>query len=79
MAEKFGIEFDVFVSKKKKLVHLSLEKPLTSYEFFKDMIEQIRCYWIKRKQSFPGYRFTYIKLNQSLKWRFDYIIITNDI
>ena len=41
------------------------------------MIEQIRCFWNKRKKLFPGYRFSYPKLNQSLKWCFDYIIITN--
>lgn len=74
---EFGIEVDVFVSKK-KLVHLSLEKPLISYDFFKEMIEQIRRYWNKRTKCFQGHHFFYPKLNHSLKWRFDYIIVTND-
>ena len=32
--KKFNIEADVFVSKKKKLVHIAFEKPLISYYFF---------------------------------------------
>ena len=49
-----------------------------SYEFFKELIEQIKRHWNKRKKFFPGYLFPFPKLNQSLKWRFDYINITND-
>ena len=65
--EKFDIEVDVFVSKKKKLVHMSLIKPLISYEFFKEKVEQIRRYWSERKKLFPGYRLSYPKTNQNLK------------
>ena len=32
LIEKFNIYLDIYVSKKKKLVHLSLMKPLISYE-----------------------------------------------
>ena len=49
LSKKFKIEVDLFVSKKKKLIHLSLFKPLLSYEFFKEIIEYIRCYWHDRK------------------------------
>ena len=78
LSKKCKIEVDVFVSKKKKLVHLSLVKSILSYEFFKEMIEYIRCYWHERKKIFLGYFFIHPKLNQSLKWRFDYIIIVNN-
>ena len=64
--------------RKKKLLHLSLFKPLLSYEFFKEIIEYIRCYWHDGKKFFPGYFFIYPKLNQSLKWCFDYITIVNN-
>ena len=53
LSNKFKIEVDFFVSKKKKLVHLSLFKHLLSYEFFKEIIEYIRFYWNNRKKNFP--------------------------
>ena len=65
--EKCDIEVDVFVSKKKELVHISLIKPLISYEFFKEKVEQIRRYWSERKKIFPGYHLSYPKMNQNLK------------
>ena len=52
LSNKFKIKVNVFVSKKKKLVHLSLFKPLLSYEFFEEIIESIRCYWNDRKKFF---------------------------
>ena len=54
-----------------------LVKPLISYKFFKSIINFVRKYWNMRKRFCPGCFFLYAKLNQSLKWRFDYIIITN--
>ena len=78
LREEFEIEVEVFISKKKKLVHMSLVKPLISYNFFKDIINIIRDYWNKKQRFYPGYFFLYPKLNQSLKWRFDYIMITNN-
>ena len=33
---------------------------------------------MREKNIFPGYFFIYLKLNQSLKWRFDYMIIVNN-
>ena len=56
---------------------MSLMKPLTSYKFFKDIISFVRRYWNMRKRFYLGYFFLYPKLNQSLKSRFDYIIISN--
>ena len=35
-----------------------------------DFIER---YWKKRKIFYPGYYFIYPQLNQSIKWRFDYV------
>ena len=44
--------------------------------FFGDIVKFIRSYWQKRKYFFfPGYTFICPRLNQSLKWRFDYITL----
>lgn len=75
LSERFDIYVDVYVSKKKKLVHMSLVKPLLSWYFFEDIIKFVKEYWNKRKCFYPGYFIDYPRLNQSLKWRCDYVII----
>ena len=75
LSQKFKIEVDVYVSKKKELKHISFLKLLLSYSFFEDLIDYIKNYWQKRKFFYPGYYFIYPKINQSLKWRFDYVFI----
>ena len=57
---------------------MSLVKPLISYKFFEDIIKFIRKYWNMRKVFYPGYFFSYPRLIQSLKLRFDYVIISNN-
>ena len=57
--DEFEIEVDDFVSKKKKLVHMSLAKPLQAYKFFKDIISFIRNYWNSRKFLCTGYSICY--------------------
>ena len=75
---EFEIEVEVFLSEKKKIVHMSLMKPLVSYSFFKDIIRFVRRFWGRRLQLYPGYFFVQPILNQSIKWRFDYITVTSD-
>ena len=70
-----------FLCLKKKLVHMSLIIPLICYEFFKEMINYIKRYWNeKKKKNFLSFFVFFFnpRLNQSLKWRFDYIIVAND-
>ena len=62
--KKFNIEAGVFVSKKKKLVHIAFETPLISYYFFHELINFIEHYWSERKYFFRDYQFTYPRLNQ---------------
>ena len=50
---EFNIDAKVFVSKKKKIVHLSLRKPLIYYSYFKKIISFIRKYWEDRKYFCP--------------------------
>ena len=78
LSQKFKIEVDVYVSKKKKLVHLSFLKPLISYLFFEELVDFVKSYWQKRKFFYPGNHFTYPRINQSLKWRFDYVVIVKN-
>ena len=78
LRSRFNIEVDVFVSKKKKIVHMSLMKPLISDEFFKDILKFIEKFWCRRQKFYSGYFFIYPKLNQNIKWRFNYIIVNNN-
>ena len=73
LPNEFEIEVDVFLSKKKKN-RFSLVNPLISYLFFKEIIRFITIYWKHRQEYFPGYNLLYPILNQSIKWRFDYIM-----
>ena len=66
------------VSNKKKLVHMSLEKPLFSYHSFEEIINFVNDFWQKRKSFFPGYYFIHPTLNQSQKWTYDYIFIVKN-
>ena len=59
--------------KKKKLVHFSFLKPFISYPFFEELVDFVRNYWQKRKFFYPGYRFTYPRMNQN------YVVIVKNI
>ena len=75
LQSKFDIDENVFVLKKtKKIIHLLLQKPLIQYLFYKRIITFIRKYWEEKKYICEPYILRYPKLNQSIKWRFDYII-----
>ena len=59
---------------------MSLVKRLLSYRFFfDDITEFVKNHGQKRKFFFQSYFLVYPKLNQSLKWRYDYIIIAKKI
>ena len=57
LTDKFEVDVDVYVSKKKKLVHISFVKPLISYVFFGDIVKFKRSYWQKRNNFFFGIYF----------------------
>ena len=78
LRKRFEIEVDVFALKKKKIVRMYLMKPLVLYKFIKEMRKFIKFFRYLRQKFYPGYFFVHPKLNQSLKWRFDYIIIGNN-
>ena len=60
--QKFKVEVDVYISKKKKLVRVSFLKPLISYSFFEELIDFAESYLKKRKYFYSGYYFIFPKL-----------------
>ena len=66
MRSNFKINVHDFVSKQKKIVYMSLARPLVSY---------IRKYWNRKKTFHPIYFLIQPELNQNIKFRFDYILI----
>ena len=53
-------------------------KPLISYENVKAINNFIQTYWNQRKYFFSDYFYIRPKLNQSLKWRYDYIFLVKN-
>ena len=78
LKQKFNVEADVYVSKKKKLVHVSFLNPLISYSFFDELVELIEKYRNKRKIFYPRYYFIFPRLNDCLKWRYGYVFLAKD-
>ena len=76
LLEKFNIEVDVFVSKKEAPTFI-----LGKTSNFLSKCEGnsfIRNYWCQRKYFFSGYFYIRPRLNQSLKWRYDYIFLVKN-
>ena len=59
-------------------MHISFLKPFISYPFFEELVDYIRNYWQKIKFFYPGNFFVYPRINQSFKWRFDYVLIVKN-
>ena len=74
LCKRFKIDAIVFVSKKKKHIHLSLDKPLFEHRNYKLIITFIRKYFEERRLFCQPYFLNYPKMNQSIKWRHDYIL-----
>ena len=63
---------------KKEVSASTLMKPLISYENVKAINNFIQTYWNQRKYFFSDYFYIRPKLNQSLKWRYDYIFLVKN-
>ena len=74
LSKRFNIDAIVFVSKKKKDIRLSLNKPLFEYRNYKSIITFIRNYFEERRFFCEPYILNFPRLNQSIKWRLDYIL-----
>ena len=73
LSKKISLDADVFVSRKKKHVHIAFKIPISEYEFFDRLIDSISDEWEKRKIFFEDYKMIYPRLITSLKWKFDYV------
>ena len=59
-------------------MHVTFDTPQMSYNFFHELIDFIEHYWCKRKRFFSDYYFISLCLNQSLKWKKDYIFLVKN-
>ena len=71
--KKFSLSVDVFVSRRKKHVHIAFKIPISEYESFDDLIDFLSNEWEKRKICFGSYKMVYHRLIDSMKWKFDYV------
>ena len=71
--EMFHLDVDVYVSRKKGLVHFAFNKPLSSYSSFDNVIEFVSDEWRKRKFFLTNYEMIYPMPISSLKWKYDYV------
>ena len=66
ISNKFNIDAIVFISKKKKHIHLSLKKPLYEYSNHNHIITFIRKYFEERIMFCEHYVLNFPRLNQSI-------------
>ena len=74
MKEKYPYsEIDFYISRRKRYVHIGLEKALISYPEYKKILENTENYWLKNKSA----EFEFVKppiLVKTVRWKFDYIL-----
>ena len=64
---------DIYYSRRRKLVHLALDKPINHYQCKDDILKEIeRFYNINFRKDFQIIKP--IRLIITIKWKFDYII-----
>ena len=67
------INLEIYYSRRKKLVHLALDKSLDQYSNCFDFLDEIESFYERYfKKEFEFTRP--IKLVNTIKWKFDYII-----
>ena len=74
MKEKYPyIEIDFYISRRKRYVHIGLEKALISYPEYKKILENTKNYWLKNKSAESEFVKPPI-LVKTVRWKFDYIL-----
>ena len=71
--KKFTLDADVFVSKKKKHVHIAFTISISQYGSFDRLTDFISNEWEIRKIFSDDYKIIYLRLIILLKWKFGYI------
>ena len=67
LSKKISLDADVFVSRKKKHVHIAFKIPISEYESFDRLIDFISDEWEKRKIIFEDYKMIFPGLITLLK------------
>ena len=74
LREKYPhIEFKFFISRKRRYIHIGLEKALLSYSEHSKVIEDIENFWKRNEEK----GFDLLKhpiLVKIVKWKFDYLL-----
>ena len=77
LRQKFPCQKKKKKKKKKKKVHFAFDRPLLSCNFFhKYFVEHD---WLDRKRFSSDYYFIYPHLNQSLRWKNNYIFLVKKV
>ena len=74
LSKKFNLEALFLFQKKKKHIHLLLDKPLFEYHNYKSILIFIRKYFEERRFFCEPYILNFPRIDQSVKWRHDYIL-----
>ena len=66
LLKEFSVDVDVFVSKKRRHVHITFKIPIPEYQSFDQLIEFIAKEW--GKNFFSDYKMTYPRLINPMRW-----------
>ena len=69
LLKEFSVDVDVFVSKKRRHVHIAFKIPIPEYQSFDQLIEFIAKEW--GKFFFSDYKMTYPRLINPMRWKSD--------
>ena len=67
------INVSIYISKRTKIVHMGLDKPLHDFEDYLQVIKDIKKFFLRNIEKYD-YEFLKPQLVNSIKWKFDYII-----
>ena len=71
--EMFHLDVDVYVSRKKDLVHFAFKKPLSSIQILTILFSLFLMNGERENFFFANYKMIYPMLIPSLKWKYDYV------
>ena len=75
LKEKYPfIDASFYCSRRKKIAHLGLKKALRDYRDYMKFIKDIRIFFFLTVYRNNKFEFVNPYLNNSVKWKFDYVI-----
>ena len=67
------IPIEIYYSRRRKLVHLALDKSIEQYQAYNDLLKEIERFY----ERYFGKDFEFckpIRIIHTIKWKFDYVI-----